>query len=115
MSLFWCALLCVLFSFAIILRRKRELFALLLLSYGCLVSVNVMWLFLNVPWVGLQCVIVVFPDHLRNKFDFWNVHGIMNTSGLLQIKSRPKGFTITLQETRSIHDSINRPKNKFIA
>ena len=24
--------------------------------------------------------------HLRNKFDFWNVHGIMNTSGLLQSK-----------------------------
>ena len=22
-----------------------------------------MWLFLTVPWVGLQCVIVVFPDH----------------------------------------------------
>ena len=22
--------------------------------------------------------------HLRNKFDFWNVHGNMNTSGLLQ-------------------------------
>ena len=22
-----------------------------------------MWLFLAVPWVGLQCVIVVFPDH----------------------------------------------------
>ena len=21
---------------------------------------------------------------LRNEFDFWNVHGIMNTSGLLQ-------------------------------
>ena len=24
--------------------------------------------------------------HLRNKFDFWNVHGIMNTSGLWQSK-----------------------------
>ena len=22
-----------------------------------------MWLFLTVPWLGLQCVIVVFPDH----------------------------------------------------
>ena len=22
-----------------------------------------MWLFLNVPWVGLHCMIVVFPDH----------------------------------------------------
>ena len=26
-------------------------------------ELNVMWLFLTVPWVGLQCVIVVFPDH----------------------------------------------------
>ena len=24
--------------------------------------------------------------HLRNEFNFWNVHGIMNTSGLLQSK-----------------------------
>ena len=37
--------------------------ALLLLSYICLATVNVMWLFLMVPWVGLQCVIVIFPDH----------------------------------------------------
>ena len=62
-SLFWYALLYVLFSFAIILTRKRELIDLLLLSFGCLVTVNVLWLFLMVPWVGLQIVIVVFPDH----------------------------------------------------
>ena len=43
--------------------RKRELVALLKLSFLCLVSVNVLWLFLMVPRVGLQCVIVVFPDH----------------------------------------------------
>ena len=24
--------------------------------------------------------------HLRNEFNFWNVHGIMNTSGLVQSK-----------------------------
>ena len=50
-------------SFAIILTRKRKLVALLLLSYGCLVTVNVLWLFHTVPWVGLQSVIVVFSDH----------------------------------------------------
>ena len=50
-------------SFAIILKRKRKLFALLLLSYRCIVAINVLWLFLTVPWVGLQCLIVVFPDH----------------------------------------------------
>ena len=51
------------FSFAIILKRKRKLVVLFLLSYGCLVSVNALWLFLTVQWVGLRCVIVVFPDH----------------------------------------------------
>ena len=25
-------------------------------------------------------------NYLRNEFDFWKVHGIMNTSGLLQSK-----------------------------
>ena len=59
----WYALPCVLYSFATILTRKRELVALLLLSFLCLVTVKVQWLFLTVPWVGLQCVIVVFPDH----------------------------------------------------
>ena len=74
LSLFCCALLCVLSSFTIIL---------LLLSYGCLVTVNVLvallclsswslenavWLFLTVPWVGLRCVVVVFPDHTHLLF-----------------------------------------------
>ena len=38
----WYALLYVHSSFAIILTRKRELVALLLLSFGCLVIVNVL-------------------------------------------------------------------------
>ena len=38
---------------------KRELVALLSLSSWCLVIV--VWLFLALPWVGLQFVIVVFP------------------------------------------------------
>ena len=63
LSLFCYALLCVHFSFAIILKRKRKLAALLLLSYRCIVAINFMWLFLTVPWVGLQYLIVVFPDH----------------------------------------------------
>ena len=49
--------------------------------------------------------------YLRNEFNFWYVHGIMNTWGLLQ---SPKGFTLTSQETRSIHDSMNIPKIEFI-
>ena len=63
LSLFCYALLCVHISFAIILKRKRKLVALLLLYYRCIVLINVMWLFLTVPRVGLQYVIVVFPDH----------------------------------------------------
>ena len=39
---------------------KRELVALLSLSSWCLVFV--VWLFLAVPWVCLQFLIVVFPD-----------------------------------------------------
>ena len=39
--------------------------------------------------------------HLRNEFNFWNVHGIMNTSGLFQ--SKLTGF----------HDSRNIPKVKY--
>ena len=60
LSLFCFALLCVHSSFAIILKRKRKLVALLLLSYRCIVTINVLWLFLTVPLIGLQCVIVVF-------------------------------------------------------
>ena len=66
--LFWYALLYVLSSFEIILTRKRELFALLLLSFGCLVTVNALYLFPTMLWVGLQFVIVVFPDHTRLLF-----------------------------------------------
>ena len=69
LSLFWYALLCVLSSFAIILKRKRELVALLLsMSYRCLVTLNILWLFLTVLWVNLQCAIVVFPDHTHLLF-----------------------------------------------
>ena len=63
LSLFCYALLCVHSSFAIILKRKRKPVALLFLSYRRIVTINVLWLFLMVLWVGLQCVIVVFPDH----------------------------------------------------
>ena len=63
LSLFWYALLGVHSNFAINLYMKRELVGLLSLSYECLVTVSVTCLFLTVPWVGLQCVIVVFPNH----------------------------------------------------
>ena len=51
--MFCYALLCVHSSFAIMLKRKIKLIALLLLSYRCIVTINVLWLFLTVPLVGL--------------------------------------------------------------
>ena len=60
-SMFWCALIYVHYSMAIILKGKRELVALLNLSSWCLMMVE--WLFLTVPWGCLRSVIVVFPDH----------------------------------------------------
>ena len=66
--LFCSALLCVHSSFAIILKRKRKLVALQLLSYRCIVTMIFLWLFLTVPWFCLQCVIVVFPIHINSLF-----------------------------------------------
>ena len=60
-SVFYCTLLYVHSSFAIILMGKRGQVALLSLSSWCLVLV--VWLFLAVPWLCLRFVIVVFPDH----------------------------------------------------
>ena len=68
LSLFWYALLCVL-SFVPIILKGEILF---LLSHPCLAILYVLWLFLMVPWVGLQCVIVVFPDQARLVLDFTN-------------------------------------------
>ena len=60
--MFCCALLCVHYSFAIILMGESKLVALgFFLSSWCLVIV--VWLFRTVPRVCLQFVIVVFPDH----------------------------------------------------
>ena len=61
----FCVLLCVT-SFAIILMGKRELVTLLCLSSWCLMVV--VWLFLAMPRVFLQFVIVVFPDHTHLLF-----------------------------------------------
>ena len=62
--MFCCAVLCVVSSFTIILMAKRVMVALLYLSSWCIVTVILLWLFLTVTWVGLQSVIVIFPDHV---------------------------------------------------
>ena len=64
--MFCCTLLYVHSSIAIILMGKRELIALLNLSFWCLVMVE--RLFLAVPQGCLQFVIVVFPDHTHLLF-----------------------------------------------
>ena len=69
LSLLFNALLCVHSSFAIILKRKRKLVALILLFYRCIVTINVLWLFLAVPWVGIQCLIVIFSNHTHITFE----------------------------------------------
>ena len=51
--------------FSIILMGKKELVALLVSSW-CLVIV--VWLFLAVPWVCMQFLIVVLPDHTHYFF-----------------------------------------------
>ena len=33
-------------------------------------AVSVLYLFLTGPWLGLQCLIVVFPDHTLIRFNF---------------------------------------------
>ena len=53
-SLFCYEVFSVLSNFAII-----SLIFVFLVSCGCCVS----FLFLSVPWFGLQCVIVAFPAH----------------------------------------------------
>ena len=83
MSLFCYVLLCAHSSFAIILKRKRKLVALLLLSYRCIVTINVLWLYLTVQWVGLQCVIAVFPDHTHLLFE--NMHFGNSTNPICRV------------------------------
>ena len=69
LSLSWYALLCVLFKFAIILKRKRELVALLLivLRMSCYCKCFVALLHGAVGWSAV-CVFVVFPDHIHLLF-----------------------------------------------
>ena len=47
---------------------ERKLVVLLLLSYRCIVNINVLRHFLTVPWIGLQCVIVVFSGYTHLLF-----------------------------------------------
>ena len=77
-----CTLLYIPSSFAIILMGKRDLVALLSVSSWCLVIA--VWLFLAVPWVCMQFVIVVFPDHTHYFYNqacrlSHNIHAISHS------------------------------------
>ena len=39
-----------------------------LMSSRCLVIVSGLWVFITEQWFGLQCVILVFPDHTHLLF-----------------------------------------------
>ena len=95
LSLFCCALLCVHSSFAIILKRKRKLVALLLLSYRCIVTINVLWPFLMVPWVGMQCVHVGMMDCL---------YPIINQSKSLMLSSYFEPMTFNVRTCFNFDD-----------
>ena len=87
--MFCCALLCVDSNFSIISMGKREIVALLCFSSWYLVIV--VCLFLAMPRVCLQFVIVVFPD--RNYLPFLKTIFCRFESGrftqvLLYIKTR---------------------------
>ena len=75
LSLFCHALLCVHSSFAIILKRKRMLAALLSLSYGCIatICINVLWLFLTVCSVSLWYFLIILTYFLKSTFLQWSV------------------------------------------
>ena len=102
LSLFCYALLCVHYSFAI--KRKRKLVALLILSYRFIFTITVMWLFLATPWVGLQYVIVVFPDHTHFSLLEVDVSYLNHFHYNFTNKKRRKCFYISLHD---IHIAVS--------
>ena len=59
LALFCCAVLSVLSSFTSLDEEERAGY----FTFIVFLAVIVLWPFLTVLWVGLQCVIVVFLDH----------------------------------------------------
>ena len=56
------------FMFCNYLYEEKRAGCFVLFSFGYLVAVKVLYLFLTVPWVCLQLVIMVFPDHTHLHF-----------------------------------------------
>ena len=87
--MFCCEFLCVHSSFTIYLMGKRELVALLSLSSWCLV---VVWLFLWVPLVCLQFMIMVLPPHTHLLLLDLSI-----TNGIVLSKTIIKGVILILK------------------
>ena len=108
--MFYCTLLYVHSSIAIILIGKRELVALLGLSSWCLVMVG--RLFLAVPRGCLRFVIVVFPDYTIFA-PFKCLHyRIFKTSHCFEsyLNYLPDDLRITLSKFRCVNNNINRKR-----
>ena len=58
--------------------EKAGCFAVIVLQMYC--YFNVLWFFLSVPWVGLQCVILVFLDNTHLLFN--KPHSLRNCGTL---------------------------------
>ena len=67
--------------------------------YRCLLTFCVLWLFITVLWVGLQCVIVVFSDHTQLLFTYSSIILIKNQqkSGIWVIHWWGRGLSIIMQ------------------
>ena len=86
------------------MKRKRKLVVLLILSFK--VTINVLWLFLNV--VGLQCVIVLFPDHMHLLIMNYFLLLLLIQKGLLSLTSES---TCTKSTAKS---SFSKKKNGLV-
>ena len=58
-------------------------------------TVSVLWFFLMGTWVGLQCVIIVFPDHTHSLFAPLTLHSVF----YLVSVARQAGLSLTWTET----------------
>ena len=81
-SVFVFVLLCITLC-PFIVKRKRKLL------YRCVVTINVLWLFLALTWIGLQFVVVVFPDHTHLIFGDHDAIATTLKVTILPIKKLP--------------------------
>ena len=75
---------------------------MLSLSYGCLVTVNILQLFLTAPWVGLRCVIVVCSDHTNLLILSKNEQDLC-----LMVLDRLLTLSLSLSQLESISDAFS--------